>query len=159
MSRQTMSDYKRIGETYIQYKSDLQRVGFQEEGNLHKLRYLQRALERHRPGDVFPRLVKDSLRKFIDYASGRPSERSDKKPVPQYVPDIKITDRQIMVDGRNILRFPKDLEERLKEELISYLKQIYQVRATGNQPYILNVYDKDEAQAVERFLRRRRMRK
>lgn len=41
---------------------------------------------------------------------------------------------------------------------MEYLKRIYEVRATGNRPHIVNVYDEDEARAVERFLRRRRMR-
>lgn len=159
MSRQTISDYKRIGETYIQYKNELQKAGFKEEGNLHKLRFLQRALERHRPGEVFPRLTKDSLRKFIDYATVDSSDRSDSQPVPQYIPDIKITDHQIIVDGHNILRFTKDLDERAKKELAVYLKRIYEVRATGNTPYILDIYDQNEARAVESFLRRRRAKK
>ena len=150
MSRQTISDYKRIGETYLQYKSKLQEAGFQEEGNLHKLRYLRLALSNHRASDVFKRIVSLSFRKFLDYARG-PSERSD-------IPDleIKITSQKIMIDGINILNFDPELDIHVKEELGGYLKQIYKIRATGNVPHIINVYDDDEARAVERYLSRHR---
>jgi len=53
MARQTISDYKRMGETYLLYKSQLQKAGFDWEGNLHKLRYLEKALQIHRSSDVF----------------------------------------------------------------------------------------------------------
>lgn len=159
MSRQAMSDYKRIGETYLDHKADLQLSGFKEEGHLHKLRYLERALELHKPEEVFRRIANDSLRGFIEYATGGSSERSDRKPGLQYIPEIRITAKRIVVDGKNILNFSRDLDERIKEELIDYLKQIYEVRATGNHPYILNVYDEQEARAVERFLSRRRARR
>ena len=61
-----------------------------------------------------------------------------------------------MVDGKNILRFDPDLEERTKVELTDYLKQIYAIRSTGNQPHIFNLYDEQEAKAVEQFLKKRR---
>ncbi len=57
MSRQTMSDYKRIGEIYLTYKSQLQSAGFREEGHLHKLRFLPRALKHHSAEEV---LFRDS---------------------------------------------------------------------------------------------------
>jgi len=55
--------------------------------------------------------------------------------------------------------FYSDLRPEVREELAGYLVKIYEVRASGNKPYILNVYDELEARAVERFLQRRRMRK
>lgn len=157
MSRQTMSDYKRIGEIYIEYKSQLQQVGFREEGNLHKLRYLPRALERHPAREVFNRLVRDSLRKFVAYAI--PDAETIAPPARERLPHIEITARKISVDGKNILRFDPDLRPEVREELAGYLVKIYEVRATGNKPYILNLYDELEARAVERFLQRRRARK
>ncbi|KKM94583.1 hypothetical protein LCGC14_1196820 [marine sediment metagenome] len=156
MSRQTMSDYKRIGETYLDYKSKLQKAGFIEEGNLHKLRFLERALGRHRSAEVFKRICSDSLRAFRAYALGKPSEQSDDKPLREYNPDIQITTKRIMVDGKNILRIDPDLDEKTKLELTDYLKQIYTIRSTGNQPYIFNLYDELEAKAIERFLKKRR---
>ncbi len=157
MSRQTMSDYKRIGEIYIEYKSQLQQVGFREEGNLHKLRYLPRALERHPQREVFTRLVRDSLRKFVAYANPEPENVTP--PGRQRLPRIEITNRRISVDGKNILRFDPELRPEVREELAGYLVKIYEVKAAGNTPYILDVYDEQEVRAVDRFLRRRRERK
>jgi hypothetical protein len=156
MSRQTMSDYKRIGEIYIEYKSQLQQVGFREEGNLHKLRYLPRALERHPAREVFSRLVRDSLRKFAAYAIPNTDAIPPKR---EHVPHIEITARKVSVDGKNILHFDPELRPEIREELTGYLVKIYEVRASGNRPYILNVYDEQEARAVERYIQRRRMRK
>ncbi len=156
MSRQTMSDYKRIGEIYIEYKSQLQQIGFREEGNLHKLRYLPRALERHPQREVFTRLVRDSLRKFVAYASPDAPEA----PAPRrHVPRIEISTSKIVVDGKNILRFDPELRPEVREELAGYLVKIYEVKAAGNTPYILDAYDEQEVRAVDRFLRRRRERK
>ena len=160
MSRKTMSDYKRMGEAYLDHKADLQLNGFKGEGHLHKLRYLEQALKIHDPDEVFQRIANDPFRRFRDYATGEsPSERSDTEPVLQYVPDIQITPERIVVDGKNILNFPGDLDERTKEELADYLKQIYEVRATGNRPYVFSLYDENEARAVERYLRRHRREK
>jgi hypothetical protein len=156
MSRQTMSDYKRIGEIYIEYKSQLQQVGFREEGNLHKLRYLPRALERHPAREVFARLVRDSLRKFAAYATPGIPEASAPR---RHVPRIEIRADKIMVDGKNILRFDPGLRPEIREELAGYLVKIYEVKAGGNTPLILDVYDEQEGRAVDRFLRRRRERK
>ncbi len=156
MSRQTMSDYKRIGEIYIEYKSQLQQVGFREEGNLHKLRFLPRALERHPEQEVFKRLVRDSLRKFAAYATPATPEASAPR---RHVPRIEISPNKIVVDGKNILRFAPDLRPEIREELAGYLVKIYEVKASGNTPFILDVYDEQETRAVERFLRRRRERK
>ena len=158
MSRKTMSDYKRMGETYLKYKVKLQRGGFKEEGHLHKLRYLEQALKIHASGKVFQRIAHDTFRQFREYAGGL-SERSDTEPALQYMPDIQITAKRIMVDGKNILNFSRDLDEKIKDELTDYLKQIYEVRATGNQPYVFSLYDENEARAVENYLRRHRRKK
>ena len=157
MSRQSISDYKRIGETYLEYKSKLQQIGFKEEGNLHKLRFLKRALEHHRQADVFKHLMSDSLRTFIIYAVGI-SERSANKILPEYMPEIKITQKQIYIDGHGILRFAADLDERIRAEITEYLRKLYKVRSTGNVAYVIDVYDETEAKAVEAFIRRRRAR-
>ena len=157
MSRQSISDYKRIGETYLEYKSKLQQIGFEEEGNLHKLRFLKRALEHHRQADVFKHLMSDSLRSFIDYAVGI-SERSDAETLIEYKPEIKITQKQVYIDGQGILRFATGLDERVRAEITEYLRKLYKVRSTGNMAYVIDVYDEKEAKAVEAFIRRRRAR-
>lgn len=157
MSRQSMSDYKRIGEIYIEYKTQLQEAGFKEEGHLHKLRYLPRALEHHPKKEVFNRLVRDSFRRFVSYALPEGSRISETQ--QQYAPQIQVSEGRIIVDGKNILHFDPELPETARDELTEYLTHIYEVRATGNKPYILNVYDDQEALAVERFLARRRARK
>jgi hypothetical protein len=157
MSRQAISDYKRIGEIYLHYKSQLQRAGFREEGNLHKLRWLPRALERHSSEEVLRRLVTDSLRKFREFALS--SERSDETQIEEYNPKIEVADKKISIDGQNILRLDPNLEQQTRDELVGYLKKIYTIRAKGNVPCILDLYDELEWKAVENFLKKSRARK
>ena len=161
MPRSTISTYKRMAEIYFQNKSKLQRAGFMVENHTYKLLYLEVALETHKdnPEEVFKRIIADSVRQFKEYALGDSFIRMNDKPVQQYLPDIQITPKRIMVDGKNILRLDPDLDERTKVELADYLKQIYEVRATGNQPHIFNLYDEQEAKAVESFIKRHRKHK
>ena len=74
------------------------------------------------------------------------------------MPEIKITEKQVYVDGKGILRFVTGLDERIKAEIAGYLKKLYAVRAKGNTPYVIDVYDENEVRAVEAFIRRRRAR-
>ena len=155
MSRQTMSDYKRIGEIYLTYKAQLQSAGFREEGHLHKLRYLPRALEHHPADEVFDRIVDDSLRKFINFAN--PAEGAAATQGRDH--DVEIPVTEIVIDGQNILQFAPDLEGYSKDEMIGYLKKIYEIKMKGNMPYILDLYDETESRAVENYLKRLRMSK
>jgi hypothetical protein len=158
MPAQTVSDYKRIGETYIQYRERLQKAGFQEEGNLHKLRYLELALKHHNPREVFRRLTSDSFRRFKEFATnGGPSERSDEE--ADYEPEVRVTPTQIKIDGKNVLKLDKNLDERVRNELAEYLKSIYTIKASGNTALVIDVYDTREIRAIHNFLRQFRSKK
>lgn len=153
MSRQTMSDYKRIGEIYLTFKSQLQNAGFREEGHLHKLRYLPRALEHHPEKEVFERIVKDPLRKFVKYATVPLGSKGDEGTATSDGPP----DPAIEFDGQGTLQFTEELNELSKAELLGYVRKIYDIIARGNTPYILDLYDESESKAVERFIKQRRM--
>jgi len=150
MSRQTMSDYKRIGEIYLTHKERLQRAGFREEGHLHKLRYLPRALSLHPAEEVFSRIARDSLRKFVSFASA--ADHPDGSRVQQGDGDLEAEVDKIEFDGQGTLRFAPNLNEHSKAELMSYVRRIYEIKLKGNTPYILDLYDDSESRAVERFL-------
>lgn len=137
-------------------KKKLQRAGFQEEGHLHKLRYLERALEAHSPQTVFKRIGMDSYRKFREFAS---KEAPSGKESAVFIPEIKVTARRVTVDGINLLNFSRDISEPIREELGGYLKRIYEIRSRDNVPHIVDVYDEGEARAIENYLRRHRQEK
>ncbi len=155
MSRQTMSDYKRIGEIYLTYKGQLQNAGFKEEGHLHKLRFLPRALEHHPAEDVFKRVVHDSLRRFIDYAKSE--DNSEQKREPEQ--EVEIPVKEIIVDGHGILQIGAEPVGYSRDEIVSYLQKIYEIKSKGNHPYVVDLYDESESRAVDNYIKRLRSRK
>ncbi len=179
MPKQTISDYKKIGEAYLRNRSELKRIGFQREGNLHKLRFLDQALQKHDPDEVFKRFKSESFRKFKEYAEE--SERSDSiTRVPQDY-TISTTKDRISLDGNPVLSFDPELPELERKgvsaavreyyrtfkrnlrtvvfdvdsedeekETTKYLKRIFKIKGDGDTPCILSVYDEGEGKAVKR---------
>ena len=61
-----------IGEAYINYRSELEQIGFTDKDGPAKLPYLERALAAHKDQEVFQNLKTMSLRDFISYARTEP---------------------------------------------------------------------------------------
>jgi hypothetical protein len=64
LPKQTVSDYRRIGDTYLRYRSWLQEIGYTESCGLHKLRYLDRLFESHRKPTIKKSLLDMSFRQM-----------------------------------------------------------------------------------------------
>jgi hypothetical protein len=146
LSPQTLSAAKIIIERFIDYNAELRQHGFILENNSNKLLYLENALEKHGDrAEVFRRVAGDTFREFQAYA-----RTSDDEPAPQRFPKIKIEESRILVNGKNILNFSKDIPVREKEVLGGYLSEIYAIRAAGNTPLIVETYDEREARALKK---------
>jgi hypothetical protein len=146
LSPQTLSAAKIIMERYRNYYSDLTRHGFNLEHNSNKLLYLENALENHEDKvEVFKRISSDTFRDFQCYA-----RTPDDEPVPQRLPKIKVEAGRILVNGKNILNFPKDMPDKEKEALGGYLGEIYTIRAAGNAPLVVETYDDGEARVLKK---------
>jgi hypothetical protein len=146
LSPQSFSAAKIIIERFIDYNSELRRCGFNLEHNSNKLLYLENALENHEDRtDVFKRIAGDSFREFLAYARS-----PDDEPAPQRLPKIKVEEGKILVNGKNILNIPKDMPEKEKAALGEYLAEVYAIRAAGNAPLVIEVYDEREARALKK---------
>jgi hypothetical protein len=144
LSPQTISAAKIIIERFIDYNSELTRNGFNLENNSNKLLYLENALENHEDRrEVFKRVSSDTFREFQAYA-----RTPDGEPAPRRSPKIKVEEGRILVNGKNILNFSKDLPEREKKALGEYLSEVYAIRAAGNEPLVVEAYDGREARAL-----------
>jgi hypothetical protein len=159
LSPQTLSAAKIIMERYRKYYADLHRHGFNLDNNSNKLLYLENALENHEDKtEVFKRISNDSFREFQAYA-----RTPDDEPAPQRMPKIKIEEGRILVNGKNILNFPKDMPDKEKEALGGYLAEVYAIRAVGNAPLVVETYDDNEARVLKKridtFLKEIRSRK
>jgi hypothetical protein len=146
LSPQSISAAKIIIERFIDYNSELKKHGFNLENNSNKLLYLENALENHEDRtEVFKRVANDTFREFQAY--GR---TPDDEPVPRRLPKIKIEKGRILINGKNILNFPKDMPEREKETLGGYLSEVYAIRAAGNAPLVVETYDENEARVLKK---------
>lgn len=150
---QTLSDAKRIAETYLDHFQKLQQYNFRVVGNAHKLRFLDIAVERHGE-DAYKKLIASSLREFQSWAASDPSERSDVNKT--LLPKILVDKMRIMVDGVSVLNFAPELPLDERTFLTGILGAAYKIRKTGNLPFILDTYDAGEQRAVMNFLKKRR---
>jgi hypothetical protein len=146
LSPQSLSAAKIIIERFIDYNAELRKHGFSLEHNSNKLLYLENALENHGDrAEVFRRISGDTFRDFQAYA-----RTPDDAPAPQRLPKIKVEEGKILVNGRNILNFPKDMPEKEKEALGEYLSEVYAIRASGNAPLVVETYDDNEARVLKK---------
>jgi hypothetical protein len=146
LSPQSLSAAKIIIERFIDYNSELTRNGFNLENNSNKLLYLENALENHEDRrEVFKRISSDTFREFQAYA-----RTPDGEPVSQRLPKIRLEEGRILVNGKNILNFPKDMPKKEKEALGGYLSEVYAIRAAGNAPLVVETYDENEARVLKK---------
>jgi hypothetical protein len=146
LSPQSLSAAKIIIERFIDYNPELKKHDFNLENNSNKLLYLENALENHEnQQEVFRRVSGDTFRDFQAYA-----RTPDNEPAPQRMPKIKIEEGRILVNGENILNFPRDMPKKEKEALGGYLAEVYAIRAAGNAPLVVETYDEKEARILKK---------
>ena len=86
LSKDTKSDrgnvfsWLKIGETYIKYRDDLEKIGFSNGDGPTKLPYLERALENGPKQEVFDKLMLMSLRQFRAYARSNKENKGETPP-------------------------------------------------------------------------------
>jgi hypothetical protein len=150
----TLSDDKIIMERWIDYYEPLTAAGFKLEGNASKLRYLEIALQNHDGEDVFKRISRDSARTFIAWAQRK--TLAEHKPGPETRVDAKTEGGKLFIDGKNILNFPKNLPESVRDMVKADLEKTFSIREGGNEPFIIGTYGRGEQAAIENFLKQYR---
>jgi hypothetical protein len=143
MERSGLHNWLYIGETYLKYRKELEKVGFSDEDGPTKLPYVDRALAIYQKKDVF-RAVKDmSLRQFISFSRGE-------APVIPEESVIRVKGNQVYIGDRLAVT----LDEGLDSKTRSYLEWVIVEtgRALEAREVILPVrlYDMDELRRFER---------
>jgi hypothetical protein len=143
-------------ERFIDYNKPLSKAGFKLERNANKLRYLEEALQNHDEEEVFQRIVNDSLRTFKDWAQRRIIKH---KPGPEIRVDVEIKGNKLLINGKNILNFPKNLPRNLRDMVKTDLEKTFSIREGGNEPHIVDTYGRGEQLAIDNFLKQYRAKK
>jgi CRISPR/Cas system-associated endoribonuclease Cas2 len=156
LAPQTLSDAKNIMAAYIDHYKELSKHGFKLGRNAHKLRFLEKALENHADeNEVYSQITNATFREFVDWAQPTPAAL----PPPEPKIKIKIDGGKILIDGKNILNIPATVPEKIKESVTRDLTETFRIRASGNEPFIVETYDKGEQRAIDTFLKNYRAKK
>jgi hypothetical protein len=154
----TISEAKLTMEIFIDYHRALTKAGFKIEKNASKLRYLPEALENHREEAVYDKIANSTFREFRDWAQKK-SLAHKVKPGPDLRVDVVIKGNQLLIEGKNILNFPRGTKTTIKQMVANDLSRTFAIREGGNEPYIINTYGKGEQTAIENFLKKYRAKK
>ncbi|GHV91986.1 hypothetical protein AGMMS50268_24890 [Spirochaetia bacterium] len=154
----TLSEAKVLMEIYFEFHTPLKKAGFVIERNASKLRYLPEALENHKTEEVYKRIVEKNFRDFRDWAQKKVLAHRT-TPGPDTRIDVKIDGAKLLVDGKNILNFPKGVSEKVKSMVSGDLKETFSIREAGNVPFIVETYGAGEQTAIYNFLKKYRSQK
>ncbi|GHU11228.1 hypothetical protein FACS1894151_10880 [Spirochaetia bacterium] len=154
----TISEAKVLMEIYRDYFTPLKKAGFKIEKNASKLRYLPEALENHRAEEVYKKIVEDTFREFRDWAQKKVLPRQVIS-APETRVDVTINGNKLLVRGKNILNFPKNLDNDTKTMITEDLKRTFSIRDGGNIPFIVETYDIGEQTAISNYLKKLRVKK
>jgi hypothetical protein len=145
MTRQNIYNWVYIGQAYVKFRAELERVGFDDADGPTKLPFLGRALENHSKREVF-RNVKDmSKRQFITWALAAPGIKNDKKHK-----SVKIKGDQVLVGHDLLATFTDAIDPDERRYYENLLLAGAQARAEGEVIRIYRFYDEDEARRYDR---------
>jgi len=147
----TLSMAKIVMEKYIDYNHQLKKAGFTLYGNASKLLFLEQALSNHDEEEVYKRIVEDTYKRFKEWAQRK--TLIEHKPEKDTQIDAEIKGDKLLIDGKNVLNFPKELSPDIRDLIKGDLQKTFTIRESGNQPYIVSTYGKSEQIAIDNHLK------
>jgi len=142
VERSTVHNWLYIGEAYIKYRRDLERIEFTDADGPTKLPYVDRALEAHEKREVFSKIKSSTLTEFKEYSRGD---------VPVAVPSkIKVIGNKIYVGNKLAVTFSEKLDPKTRAYLSKVAVQAGEALEAGEILYVTRLYDMDELRRFER---------
>jgi len=146
MDRSSVFNWVKIGEAYLKYRNDLEKIGFNDNDGPTKLPYIERALISYRKNDVFKNIKDMSVREFKTFSKGEPEGEDDKSK------KITVRDNEVYI-GRTLAI---QISDKLDAKTSNYFKKIILIAGTAMQEgeVILPVrlYNTEEVRRFERAI-------
>ena len=142
IERSTAHNWLYIGEAYIKYRKDLERIEFTDADGPTKLPYVNRALEVHEKREVFKNVKDLSLRAFKEYASG--------KKAPSKPSIIKVVGNKLFIGKKLAVSFSDALDQKTLAYLTKINVQAWEALESGEVLFVTRLYDMDELRRFER---------
>jgi hypothetical protein len=147
MERSGLHNWLYIGEGWLKYRKDLEKVGFSDEDGPTKLPYVGRALAIYQKKDVF-RAVKDmSLRQFISFSRGE-------EPPPPQESDIKVRGNRVYIGDHLAVTLDEGLDSRTRSSLEGVIVEAGRALEAGEVLYATRLYDMGELRRFQRAAER-----
>ena len=142
IERSTAHNWLYIGEAYIKYKRDLERIEFTDEDGPTKPPYVDRALELHEKKDVFQNVKKMSLRAFKEYAKEQKAAAKPSK--------IRVVGNKLYIGKKLAVSFSETLDAKTRAYLTKINVQAGEALEAGEILYMTRLYDLEELKRFER---------
>jgi hypothetical protein len=142
IERSTAHNWLYIGEAYIKYRRELERIEFNDADGPTKLPYVGRALEIHEKKEVFRVIKEATLREFKEYARGEEAAAPPSK--------IRVVGNELFVGKKLAVTFAEELDGKTKSYLSKINVQAGEALEAGEALYVTRLYDMGELRRFER---------
>ena len=105
MEQSSVYRWKSMGEVFIKYRTDLEKIGFSDKDSPTKLPYLERALALNDKQEVFHNLIKMSQRDFADFARSEEDETSEDAEFAE------VRGSALFINGKQAISVSKKIDE------------------------------------------------
>jgi hypothetical protein len=147
VERSGLHNWLYIGEAFLKYRKDLEKVGFSEEDGPTKLPYVDRALAIYQKKDVF-RAVKDmSLRQFVSFARGE-------APAAPEESSVRVKGNHVYIGDRPAVTLDEGLDPKTRSYFEGIIIEAGEALEAGEVLYTTRLYDPGELRRFERAAER-----
>lgn len=144
MDRSSIFNWLYIGEAWLKYRADLERIEFSDADGPTKLPYIDRALAVHQKREVFSRLKALSLRTFIAYSRG------DGAAAEAPLSKIRVEGNRIFVGDTLAVTLAEELDPKTRGYLEGVIVEAREALEAGEVILPVRLYDLDELRRFER---------
>jgi hypothetical protein len=143
MERSGLHNWLYIGEAYLKYRKELERIGFSDEDGPTKLPYVGRALAIYQKKDVFKAVKDMSLRQFISFSRGE-------APAAQEESAIQVRGNQVYIGDRLAVILNEGLDPKTRSYLEGVIVEAGEALEAGEVILPVRLYDMEEMRRFKR---------
>jgi hypothetical protein len=146
MERSTIHNWLYIGEAYIKYRRELERIAFTDEDGPTKLRYVERALEFYEKKEVFKNVKEMSARQFIAFSKGENEAAPRSK--------IRVAGNRVYVGKKLAVTLADELDPKTRNYFIKITSEAGEALEAGEVLFTTRLYDMDELRRFQKAAER-----
>jgi len=148
MDRSSIFNWLSIGEAYLKYRNDLEKIGFSEGDGPTKLPYIERALEANKKQEVFKNIKDMSVREFKTFSKGESEDGDDK------TAKITVRDNEVYIGKTPAIQISDKLDAKTRTYFKKIILMAGKAMQEGDVILPVRLYDMDELRRCEHAIGR-----